>query len=63
MIFPNGFEYTVATGRLFCDFAVFQSEAESLLGEPIYTHEFGKPEVWERLRAAMEDRLLTEAGV
>jgi hypothetical protein len=49
-----GIGYTLATGRLFCDFAVFQSYAERLLGRPILTHEFATKALWTELREAFE---------
>lgn len=49
-----GIGYTLATGRLFCDFPEFQKYAEHLLDRPILTHEFGEKHLWDELRAAFE---------
>jgi hypothetical protein len=46
--------YTLATGRLFCDFADFHAYAERLLGRPVWTHEFADAELWRDLREAFE---------
>ena len=49
-----GIGYTLATGRLFCDFAAFQAWSERLLGRPVYTHEFASEDLWTNLRQAFE---------
>lgn len=52
--------YTLATGRLFCEFAEFQLAVEGLLGRPVLTSEFGSGgTVWEEARAEFE-RQMTE---
>lgn len=53
-----GIGYTLATGRLFCDFGEFHAYAERLLGTPILTHEFADIRTWERLRANFELQVL-----
>lgn len=53
-----GLGYTLATGRLFCDFTDFHAFAENILGHPIFTHEFADEQTWTDLRAAFEVRLL-----
>ena len=55
-----GFGYTIGTGRLYTSFPEFHKSAEELLGRPIFTHEFGDPDIWRELRRAMEDKLLEE---
>ena len=52
-----GIGYTIATGRLFCDFGAFQRYCEALLGEPVLTHEFADKALWKRLREACEEDL------
>lgn len=57
------FGYTVATGRLFLPFEEFHKRAETLLGRPILTHEFGEERVAEDLKAALHsqgNRLMAE---
>ena len=49
-----GIGYTLATGRLFCDFAEFQRWSEALLERPILTHEFADETTWSELRTAFE---------
>jgi hypothetical protein len=49
-----GFAYTIATGRLFCPMVDFHSQAEALLGRPIFTHEFADKATWAELRDAFE---------
>lgn len=49
-----GIGYTLATGRLFCDFHEFHSYAEKLIAQPIMTHEFGDQATWDKLRARYE---------
>jgi hypothetical protein len=49
-----GLGYTLATGRLYCDFAEFHAWAEKLAGRPIFTHEFADERVWAELREAFE---------
>lgn len=55
-----GVAYTIATGRLFCSFALLHSEAERLLGRPILTHEFADRETWAELRSRLEQELELE---
>lgn len=56
-----GVAYTIASGKLLCDFAEFQTEAERLLGRPVMTHELADEDVWTQLRAAAEEELRLEA--
>lgn len=48
------FGYTLATGRLFCDFGAFQEYASDLIGRPLMTHEFADRAVWDELRETFE---------
>jgi len=57
------FGYTLATSRLFCDFALFQEWASDLVGRPLMTHEFADAAVWEEVRAAFEEHISERAGV
>lgn len=53
-----GFGYTLATGRLFCDFGEFHAWTEILMGRPIYTHEFGSDSLWTSMRDEFERQTL-----
>src|SRR5262245_46000638 len=57
-----GIGYTLATGRLFCDWAVFQEWAEQLLDRRILTHEFADDAVWKELRDSFESRMEAISG-
>ena len=54
------FGYTLATGRLFCDFPAFQEYASDLLDRPLMTHEFADAKVWDELREAFEAAVTAE---
>jgi hypothetical protein len=56
-----GFGYTVATGRLWCPVDEFHRRAETLLGRPIFTSEFGREDVWAEMRAALEQEAMNLA--
>lgn len=49
-----GIGYTLATGRMFCDFGEFHAFTEQLLGRPILTHEFAGARVWDEMRTEFE---------
>lgn len=48
------FGYTLASGKLFCDFAAFQEWCSDLIGRPLMTHEFADEKVWADIREAFE---------
>lgn len=49
-----GLGYTLATGRLFCDFRDFQRYASDLMGRSLMTHEFADAELWSEMRTWYE---------
>ena len=51
-----GIGYTLASGKLFCDFAEFQRYAEGLMGEPLLTHQFADEKLWDLMRESFEAR-------
>ena len=51
-----GIGYTLATGRLFCDFARFHEYAEELLGRPLMTDDFASEYTWHELRTVFASR-------
>jgi hypothetical protein len=53
-----GIGYTLATGRMFCNFSDLQAYAESLLARPILTHEFADHRLWDELRERFEARVI-----
>lgn len=53
-----GFGYTLATGRLFCDFSEFHAWAEELMGRSIYTHQFADTTLWNFMRDEFERQTL-----
>ncbi len=57
------FGYTLATGRLFCDFGLFQEWASDMIGRPLMTHEFADKAVWDELREAFEQEVIEHAAV
>jgi hypothetical protein len=57
-MFIEGFEYSIASGRLFCPIDEFQKEAEKLIGHPLMTHQFADEEIWDHLRANIEARFI-----
>jgi len=56
-----GLGYTIATGKLYCDFQRFHEFAEHLLRRPVYTHEFAERHIYVELRQALESLLLEDA--
>jgi hypothetical protein len=57
-----GIGYTLATGRLFCNWIGFTFWAEDVLGRPILFHEFADSETWDELREAFESLALARGG-
>lgn len=53
-----GLGYTLASGRLFCNFGDFQLWCEKLLGRPIFTHEFASETLTEELKDAFEAKAI-----
>lgn len=58
----EGFGYTLASGRLFADFAKFHEWCEALMHRPILTHEFADEALWADMKARFE-ALFTEGLV
>lgn len=57
ILIDAGLGYTLASGRLFCEFSDFQLWCERLLDRPILTHEFADEVVWDELRQAFESQI------
>lgn len=49
--FPLAVVLSMSTGVLFCEFSAMHEAAEFLTSGPIWTHEFGRRELWELFRA------------
>lgn len=43
------------TGVLMCDFADMHRYIESKLERPVFTHEMGRPEIWEEIKRATQE--------
>jgi hypothetical protein len=50
---------TAYTGILIGDISEFHKYAEEILKEPIWTHEFGDRETWDRLKEASKAEFLS----
>ena len=47
------------TGILMCDFGEFQAYVEELLGRPVFPHEMGTPDVWEKIKKKSHDEFMS----
>lgn len=50
------------TGVLACDFAAYHEDVEKVLGHPVYTHEFGMPDMQEKIKEAYRGEFRALAG-
>jgi hypothetical protein len=50
---------TSYTGIMLGNFADVQNYTEELFGHPVWTHEFGSPKVWEKLKELSRPDFLT----